>query len=154
MGLKFYNEAKVLYTSLPTTGSEVERQGPFRSYSDGRLGGAFEQLVYIRNDDVANYYTNLSVGYEENIYQDTGEFGETGWGVKYMYGERRPTEAEWDEVASGEPITLPDIGSTLAADTSTYHPIWIRVYCPGNTAAQLRENQLLRVSYLSTNVGS
>ncbi len=33
-------------------------------------------------------------------------------------------------------LKIPDIGSDEAADTSTYHPIWFRVYCPGGTEAQ------------------
>lgn len=154
MGLKFYDENKVVYGSQTPVGDEDGRFGPERTNSDGRLGGPYERVVYIRNDDVSNYYTNIVLSYESTLYNDIGEFGDSGWGIKYMYGERRPTEAEWDEVRSGEPLVLPDIGTTLAADTYTYHPFWIRVYCPGDKAAQIRENQLLRVSYYDRKVGA
>ena len=40
-------------------------------------------------------------------------------GVSLMYGTRRPTEAEWDLVRSGDGIQIPDIETTEAADTST-----------------------------------
>ena len=155
MALKLYNSDKTVYGSLPTqSDSEDSRFGPARTHYDGRLGGPHEFIVYIRNDDPANYYTNLVLSYETELYGDIGELGDSGWGVKYMYGERRPTEAEWDEVRSGEPVVLPDIGTTEAADTYTYHPVWVRIYCPGDTAAQLRENQRLRISYYERKVGA
>ena len=154
MALQFYDADKTSYAALPTEDSEVTRQGPYRTSSDGRLGGAYEEIVYLRNDDPSTYYTNLVLSYEQAIYNDTGEFGDSGWGVKYMYGERRPTEAEWNEVRSGEPLILPDIGTTDAADTYTYHPVWVRVFCPGGIAAQLREAQRLRLSYFSKKVGA
>jgi hypothetical protein len=154
MALRFFDEAKEAYASLPILTTEVNRQGPHRTFSDGRLGGAHEQIFYLRNDDPTCYYVDLSIGYEQDLYNDSGEFGDTGWGVKYLYGERRPTEAEWDEVRSGEPLALPNIGSTLAADTYTFHPIWIRVYCPGGVAAQIRENQRIRIQFYEKKVGA
>jgi hypothetical protein len=155
MGLKLYNDDKTIFGTLPVQkASEDSRFGPQRTHSDGRLGGAFETVVYVRNDDPSTYFTDIVMSYESELYNDVGEFGDSGWGIKYMYGERRPTEAEWDEVRSGEPLALPDIGSTVAADTYTYHPFWMRVYCPGGTAAQLRENQRLRISYYERKVGA
>ena len=154
MALRFFDEGKAAYASLTITGTEANRQGPHRTFSDGRLGGAHEKLVYLRNDNPSTYYTDLVLSYEQELYNDSGEFGDSGWGVKYLYGERRPTEAEWDEIRSGEPLVLPDIGTTLAADTYTFHPIWVRVYCPGGTAAQIRENQRVRLSYYEKKVGA
>ena len=155
MALSFYDEDKVVYSAKATVGAfEASRQGPHRTFSDGRLGGAHEQVVYVRNDDAANYYTNIVVSYEQDSYDDYGEFGATGWGVKYIYGERRPTEAEWDAVSSGASLSLADIGDTTAADTTTYHPVWIRVYCPGGVAAHIRENQRLRISFYERLVGT
>ena len=43
-------------------------------------------------------------------------------------------------------MAVPDIGGPGAADTSTYHPVWIRVYAPGGLAAQLREGQEIQVT--------
>lgn len=154
MALRFFDAEKEAYASLPILDTEANRQGPHRTFSDGRLGGAHEQIVYLRNDDPSTYYTDLVLSYEQDIYNDSGEFGDTGWGIKYLYGERRPTEAEWDEIRSGESLVLPDIGTTLAADTYTFHPIWVRVYCPGGQAAQLRENQRVRLSYYEKKVGA
>lgn len=121
---------------------------------DGRTGGADDKIIYIRNNDPANYYTDIVVSYENNQLDDYGETGSTEWSVKFLKGSRRPTEAEWDSVRSGESITLEDIGSTVAADTYTFHPFWVRVYCPGNAPAQVREGQSIRVWFNEHKVGA
>lgn len=135
MALAFYDDTPVLFSTA------------LRTFHDGHLGGSSETLVYIRNGDASKYYTNIVVSYEAPDPGDIGEFGDTGWGVKLAYGQRRPTEAEWDQVTPGESISIVDIGAFGAADTSTYHPVWIRVFCPGDSPAQLRAAQLVRVSY-------
>jgi hypothetical protein len=127
---------------------------PLRTVHNGKSGGASAKLVFIRNDDPANYYTDLVVTYENNVQDDYGVLGSTGWSVKFLYGRRQPTEEEWDSVTVGQSIVLPNIGSTSAADTYTFHPIWIRVYCPGNAPAQIREGQSIRVYFDEKKVGA
>ena len=143
MGLAFYDDGQTLFAG-----------NPLRTFHDGHLGSSQDKLIYLRNNDVAKYYTNITVHHTINTYEDLGPCGTTGWGTKFMYGQRRPTEAEWDEVRSGDPISIPDIGSTSIADTFTYHPIWIRVTCPGNESAQARDNQAIQVFFLEQNVGA
>jgi hypothetical protein len=143
MALAFYDDQKVAFGALS-----------LRTFHDGHLGGSYESLVYLRNSDSGKYYTNLSVHLEIDSYEDIGEFGTSGWAVKYIYGERRPTEDEWDRVRSGDAIAIPDIGNTLAADTFTYHPVWVRVFCPGLEPAQIRDNQTMKVFFFERNVGA
>lgn len=143
MGLAFYDE-----NDNPFPPGE-----PLRTHHDGFLGGPMEVLIKIRGNDPAKYFTNIVVSLVVT-QQDFGEFGDTGWGVKFMYGQRRPTEAEWDLVRSNESITIPNIGTTLAADLSTYHPIWVRVFCPAGQPAHIRENQEIRVSFFERLVGA
>jgi hypothetical protein len=147
MGLAFYDSTQTVFSAVGTT------YGPQRTHHDGKLGGADERIVYLRNDDPTKWYSNITVSLELDAYGDVGEFGTTGWSIKFLYGERRPTEAEWDLVRSGDSIEIPDIGTEAAADTSTYHPLWIRVYCPGGESAQIRENQRLRLFAFKRNVG-
>ena len=71
-----------------------------------------------------------------------------------VYGTRRPTEAEWDLVRSGDGIQIPDIGTTEAADTSTNHPVWVRVYCPAGEPADIRESMQVKVTYYERLVGA
>ena len=128
---------------------------PMRTFHNGYLGGSHEELFYLRNDDAGNYYTNILLTPELiGGYDDAGEFGLTGWGIKLMYGRRRPTEAEWDLVRSGDSIQLPDIGSSEAADTFTNHPVWARVYCPAGEAAKIKENMQISITYYSKKVGA
>ena len=143
MALSFYDQDKELFGD-----------DPFRSFHDGKLGGSMEKLIYLRNGDSANYYTSVTLAPQMLVYQDWGEFGTTGWGIKLMYGQRRPTEAEWDLVRSGDGIQIPDIGTTLAADTYQYHPVWIRITCPGGEAAAIRDNIRLRAGYFVKKVGA
>lgn len=143
MALNFYDDSKLLFGALP-----------LRTFHNGHQGGAHESLVYLRNDDSGKYYKNVTVHLRLDSYEDAGELGTSGWGVKFIYGERRPTEEEWEQVRPGDSIAIPDIGDTLAADTSTYHPVWVRVYCPGKEPAQIREVQSLRVYFFERNVGA
>ncbi len=130
-------------------------EDPMRSFHDGHRGDSHEQLMFLRNKDPSVYYTGVEVVPQMiGNYNDAGEFGLTGWGIKLMYGKRRPTEGEWDLVRSGDGIQIPNIGSTEAADTFTNHPIWVRVYCPGNEPAQIRSNMQIAVSYFIRKVGA
>lgn len=144
MGLAFYDSDK----------NPFGDSGILRSFHDGHLGSIMERIIYLRNDDSSRYYTNLLLRYTVSSYQDFGEFGTTGWGIKFINGERRPTESEWDLVRSGESLSIPDIGSTEAADTHTYYPIWVRITCPGGEVAQLRENQQIELDVLTRLVGA
>lgn len=135
---------------------ESYENDPLRSFHNGHIGGSHEQLFFIRNQNPSKFYTNITVTpVMIGVYNDSeGEFGVSGWGIKLMYGKRRPTEFEWDMVRSGAGIKIPDIGSNEAADTFTNHPIWVRIFCPGGEVAQVRENMQLHVNYYTKEVDS
>lgn len=145
MGLSFYDADEVLLSGA----------NPLRTFHDGRLGGAFEQLIYVSNDDPTVYYTGLEVLLvSDGGYDEEGEYGTSGWSFKFHHGERQPTEAEWDTIRSGTTVSLPDIGTTDAADTSTYLPVWIRTYVPGNIAAQYRTGYTVKINGYTALLGS
>lgn len=127
---------------------------PLRLAFDGRLGGPQITKVYIRNNDAGRYYEYVRVRSESTNSDDFGPLGNTGWSIKLIFGEREPTEAEWAEVSEVAELQLPDIGDTTAADTFTYYPVWIRVFCPGNQSARIRRNSKLIVRSFSTPVGA
>ncbi len=137
-----------LYDSELATGSLT-----YRPVIDGFRGGKDESLFYLRNDDVTKWYTNITVSLISTSYDGAGELGFTGVSFKFIYGERRPTEAEWDAVESGASLMIPDIGTTALADTFTYHPFWVRVYIPGGTAADIIDSFEIRVYFLPRIVG-
>jgi hypothetical protein len=143
MNLFFYDEDQVLFGG-----------SPLRTLVNGHTGGSYEKKFYIRNTDVTRWYSNVTLSVVTDVYDALGESGTSGISIKFLYGETRPTEAEWDIVLSGEPLVLPDIGSNPLADTSTYHPIWIRVYVPGNTPADIIDSNTLRLSAVPRVVGA
>lgn len=148
---------KILDSTKEAFGNIVdfEHEDPLRMTHDGKLGGSYEQLIYIKNDDATLYYTNVSLSPVSSNYDDiASEWGETGFGLKLLYGERRPTETEWDQVKSGEAIMLPDIGTTDAADIANYFPVWVRTVCPGLTPAQIKTNLSIKLSYRAKNLGT
>lgn len=128
---------------------------PLRTVHDGKLGGSYDVLIYLKNEEVTLYYTSVTVGPVSNSYDDiSAEWGETGFGLKMIYGERQPTETEWDQVKSGEAIAIPDIGSTDAADTQNFFPLWVRSVCPGKSPAQIKTNLSVKLSCQVRQVGS
>mgnify|MGYP001565062559 FL=1 len=74
--------------------------------------------------------------------------------MKLLYGERKPTETEWDQIKSGEGIDIPDIGAEEAADTANYYPVWARAYVPAKTPAQIKKNISIQLSYRARQVGT
>lgn len=142
MGLALYNSEQVTSADMV-----------FRPVINGRLGGSHEELFYLRNDDVTKWYSNVRIVLVSTAYDGLGELGSTGIGFKFMYGERQPTEAEWDTVPSGEGLLIPDIGTNDLADTYTYHPFWVRVFVPGNTGADIIESYDIRIYFYPRVVG-
>lgn len=143
--LKFYDSSRTEFTT-----------NPLRTVHDGHLGGHYDIQIYIRNDDNTKYYSDITlVPVSSTSPGDVlGEWGETGFGIKLLPGEQRPTEFEWDVVRSGESIILNDLGSTSSADIATYLPVWVRVICPASTPAQLKTNLGLKIEAISKQVGA
>lgn len=142
MSLAFYDEEQDLAIN------------PLRNVINGHTGGFADNIFYIRNDDVSKWYTNISISIVTDVYDALGELGSTGISVKFIYGERRPTEAEWDVAIAGAAISLPDIGTTDLADTFTYHPVWCRIYIPGGSPADIIDSNHIRLTYLPRTVGA
>ncbi len=121
---------------------------PYRSFHDGHSGEIHESKFYIRNTDKTRYYTNIVLEPKFTGGDlDTGISGNTGWSIKLMYGEAQPTEEEWALVKPGDSIRIPDIGTEELPDTVRNHPIWIRIFCPGNTEAHIKDNMSVSISY-------
>ena len=144
MALKFYNADEELFSD----------EELLHFYADGTLGGASEKKIYIKNDNAAIYYTDLKLDINMTAFDDSGILGKTGWGIKLSYGERQPTEIEWAIKQSDVFLNLPDIGDEDAADTSTFHPIWVRIYVPGGETAHFRDNMELKLTFLEHPVGA
>lgn len=114
---------------------------PLRSFHDGYSGQSYEEKFYLKNNDNTKYYVEISAEpkFKAGNVQ-LKEFNDNGWSVKIITGERQPTEEEWSLVEPNAQVWLENIGNVSEADTTTAYPVWIRVFCPGNTPAMIKEN--------------
>src|SRR3990167_1978812 len=114
---------------------------------NGTLGESTDTLLYIKNDDVNVYYTSILVQVQDSYDSDDtkGPQG-SGWGVKLSKGSRRPTSSEWEAITWDNQISLDNVGTSEAPNTTTYFPFWLRVVVPGNTPSQIKSEMMLVVS--------
>lgn len=135
--------------------NEVTSENPMWTSHNGYYGDASEQQFFVRNDNVNRYYEQIQVSLSSTgSYDVTGEYGTSGWSFKLIAGSRRPTEKEWDAATNMAPVVLGTLGDTGAGDTNTMLSVWLRVFVPGRTPAQYRNNYVLTLSAQEKVVGS
>lgn len=143
MALKLYYKDSLGAYSEITSGSDFSN--PVTTTHDGKIGDIKTVCLYIRNDDVALWYSNVEILpvdlVDANPYGDVA-YDETGWGVKLNEGGTEPTTAEWNDIDWGRKISVEDI-----EDSTTYFPFYYLISCPPNTNAQNKSDIILRVSY-------
>ena len=130
--IKFYDTTQTLFST-----------NPLKLVFNGQICSIQEYKFHIKNDDPLVYYTDVDL----NL---SGTLPDNSWMVKFLYGGRRPTDREWASVRSGDTLRLPDIGEVGAADTTTYHPVWIRFYVPGGTPAQYVDSLGLEITAIES----
>lgn len=116
---------------------------------NGFTGESNEKLFYLRNTEADKYYENIkiSVVFPINEMPENAFYTTTGWSIKLKYGSEQPSEEEWAEINVNEILNIPNIGTKMEADTTSYKPVWVRVYCPGYTDPTIRTDISLSVSY-------
>jgi hypothetical protein len=145
MSLKFFD----------TNFDELSSSNPLWTAHNGYYGDASEVQFFVRNDSANHYYEQIQVQLTSSgSYDVTGEYGTSGWSFKLVPGSRRPTEKEWDAATNMAPVTLGSLGDTDAGDTTTLLSVWLRVFVPGRTPAQYRNNYVLSLSAQEKVVGS
>jgi len=147
MGLKLYYKEDDQFVEIS---SDLNLDTPLTTIHNGKTGDVVTTQIYIRNDDATKWFSNIILQpvdlVDANPYGDVA-YSETGWGVKLSYGSAEPTVGEWEDLAWGNEIDAPNIGSALSADTTTYYPIWQLESCPPNTNAQIKEDLVIQVSH-------
>jgi hypothetical protein len=123
----------------------------FITTHNGYTGGSYEFVFYLKNNDASLYYTDIVVKpvfpVEELLPGNL--LSETGWSIKVSYGsDSQLTEKEWNEIQINEELQVPDIGNSESANTDSYFPINVRVYCPGKTESQIRNDLSLNLRYI------
>lgn len=114
---------------------------------DCELGEVQETQLFVRNDHEDYYYTNISVSSEGLISPDDTLGIESGWGVKLSAGSTQPTEAQWENIDYGNEISLANIGSASASNTTTYLPFWVRIECPAGIQPIMKESIALDINF-------
>jgi len=152
MGLKLYYKKNDVFVPITLSG---DLASPLVSIHDGKTGDEQTIQLYIRNDDSANWFSNIIVRPIDLI--DANPYGdiihtETGWGVKLSAGAEEPTSGEWEDIDWGVSVNMPNIGTDSGADVATYNPFWYLITCPPNTDAKVKTDIVLNVSFTENSV--
>jgi len=147
MSLQLYYKENDQFIAIT---KDSDLTNPLIMVHNGKTGDTVTIQLYVRNTDVAKWYSNIIVTPVDLVDADPyGDviYSETGWGVKLSQGAEEPTSGEWEDIAWGNSINMADIGSDAAADTTTYLPLWYLETCPPNTDAQVKTDIVVNVSY-------
>ncbi len=152
MSLAIYRQLSAGSYSIYAEDGVSDSRLPIITTHDGTLGEVVETQLFVRNEDVTEYYEDIQV---EAICSTTPSDitgVATGHGIKLFAGDTQPTEAEWEAIDYANQITLSDIGASGTGDISTYRSFWYRVEVPAGAPADNKENIVLRVSYTANSV--
>ncbi len=152
MGLDLYREVST--GTYAIYGEDGANDGllPIVTTHDGVLGETVEIKLFVRNDDITEYYEDISVLPVSKTTPDETIATANGHGVKLSYGGTQPTEAQWEAIDYGTAIDFADIGVAGTGDTSTYLSFWYRVEVPAGSSADNKDNIVLRLSYTASSV--
>jgi len=145
--IRMYRKINDEYSEITYTS---DLTNPVFTTHDGQVGGNVSLQLYLKNDESDEWYSNVRIQPVDLVdaypYGDV-VYSETGWGVKLSAGADEPTIAEWEDIAWGNTITMPDVGSTSAGDISTYFPFWYLISCPPNIEAITKTDIVLRTTW-------
>lgn len=121
----------------PRESSLISSESPFTVTFDGRTGGEMDRCIFLRNDDLERWYSDIVIS-----LSDSGDFDHTnnttsGWWWKLKQKDIPPTNDEWIKISPDNELTIDeDIGSEGNGDIVTYIPVWVRVAVPRSQAIQ------------------
>lgn len=128
--------------------------GNLTTTHNGFTGGQFETLIYVKNNNAGYYYENIEVSVEMDDLDEGNIFSNSGWSIKLKSTSEQPTEKQWGDILVNSNASLGDIGTSSTPDTTTMRPVWVRVFCPGHTNAQIRKEMRLKLKYYKKVVGA
>jgi len=141
MALRVYNKpVETAFLSI-----DQEQTNPFYITIDGREGGAIDSLLYVRNDNIERYYTDITV---QAVDLSGGWLtnGTKGFSWKLIEGNQKPLPEEWQATSDGNLLSLSDdLGTSLIGDIITYLPFWVRVKIPRNENVATIKTVVLRI---------
>jgi hypothetical protein len=140
MGLGIY--------SAPDESTKFTSISPFTVTFDGRVGGFQDKCIYIRNDDITLWYSDIVLAGVDTDAGDSRTDGtREGWEWKLLEKDVAPVLLEWRDIAAGNALSLSsNIGSSSRADISTFLPVWVHVETPRGQSIQTIVDIVLRLS--------
>ena len=140
---------------LNNSGSEFLTDESILTSHNGFTGEAFVTKIQLTNKDEDKWYSGIVVKVDMgNELPENSLFSTSGWSVKFLVQDSEPTELEWSRAALNTEATVQNFGSSAQADISTIKTVWIRVFCPGNTEPQVKENISIIVDYTENTVNA
>lgn len=128
------------------------RTNPLNIAINGRDGGVIYFKLYVRNDELKYWYSNINVGIN-CAFSDLID-GSKGFSWKLKESEFQPTIAEWDAITGGNIISLSNnLGSASYGNIHTYLPFWLRVEVPANEPAHQIKSISLQLTCKENLVG-
>ena len=114
--------------------------------ADGIVGTALHRRYYVRNDDNALWYNNITVQAVVLEGDDIVTGATEGFRWKLVVGNDEPLEEVWDLTSGGNQIELSDIGEAGTGDITTFLPFWLRIEIPRSSPVKSYQNIGLRIS--------
>jgi len=102
MGLGIYRQ-QVASSNISDDGSF---DNPLSVTVDGKLGGIFTSRLYIRNDDPAFSYIDISVVPVDSSTSSVVDGSQVGFSWKLKEGDQQPTSEEWVVISAGNTASL------------------------------------------------
>jgi hypothetical protein len=133
--------------SKPNELSQFTSRNPFVLTFDGRIGGAQDKLVYVRNNASDRWYDSIQLVAVDTDGIDIVDGTTAGWSWKLKEKDTAPTSEEWAIVSAGNTLSLgSSLGNTSMADIVTYLPVWVRVEIPRGQRIQTIIDVVLQIS--------
>ena len=120
LALYYYDDITDQYVTISTAGA---MDSPFQFSHNPDEAFTQEKKFFLRNADATKYYESVTVYLSPGALVADGN--SAGWAWKMIQQDTQPHEDDWDNVASGNTITLDDIGEAGDANTD-YTPMWLR----------------------------
>lgn len=113
---------------------------------DGTYGDVRTEQFFVKNSSELHYLTDFIISLPNSDY--SAGYMRDGYSVKVIVADTLPSQADWDLVGPGQPVSMDDIGSLGSADTSSYRSFFVRVSCPGNQPVSLVDQVSVKFSYI------
>lgn len=119
---------------------------PLVSAFDGITGNVLNRRYYIRNDAANRSYESITL---QPVHLNGTNIidGTDGFNWKLIAGDEEPLEEQWSLVSPGNQIVIPDIGTAVLADLTTYEPFWLRITVPRGAPVESHSGIKLKIDY-------